>query len=104
MVPAKFSAPDMPGRTGRTMMWIMFVVGFIAAGFCFVYKIAEFVFTMGGSEVKGFADVPITVYFAVAGGWLCLLIWCFATGKFANAEQAKFDMIAKEEEYERLGV
>ena len=34
-------------------------------------------------EVKGFADVPITVYFVVAAGWLCLLTWCFLSGKFA---------------------
>lgn len=79
------------------------IVGLTLAGVSFTYKIAEFIFTMGGDEVQGFADLPITVYFVVATGWLCLLVWCFVSGKFVDMEQAKYEMLDMEEEYERRG-
>jgi hypothetical protein len=44
------------------------------------------------------------VYFAVAAGWLCLLAWCFLSGKFKDIERTKGELIAREEEYERLGI
>ena len=36
-------------------------------------------------------------------GWLCLLVWCFVTGKFKNVEEPKLEMLRMEEEYERRG-
>ena len=87
----------------RLILWAAMIGGIFAAGVAFVYKIAEFFFTLNGNEVKGFADVPVTVYFVVAAGWLCLLIWCFVTGKFTDIESAKFEMLEMEAEYERRG-
>lgn len=75
----------------------------VASGIAFTYKIAEFLFTLQSEEVRGFAEVPVTVYFVVAAGWLCLLAWCFVTGKFKDMEQAKLDMLEQEAEYERRG-
>jgi hypothetical protein len=95
--------PPPLGRSGRIILWVTMIIGLMGAGICFAYKVAEFLFTLGDDGVKGFADVPVTVYFVVALGWLFLLVWCFATGKFSHAEQAKLDMIALEEEYERRG-
>ena len=91
------------GRAGRIVLWTIMILGLSGAGVAFTYKIAEFLFTLGSDEVKGFADVPVTVYFVVASGWLCLLVWCFLTGKFTNLEQAKYDFFEKEAEYERRG-
>jgi hypothetical protein len=79
------------------------ILGTIAAGLAFAYKLAEFIFTLSSDEAKGFADVPVTVYFFVAAGWLALLVWCFATGKMRDLESTKHEMLAQEEEYERRG-
>ena len=95
--------PEHISRRARIALWVAMIVGIIASGLGFAYKIAEFLFTLGDDGAKGFADVPVTVYFVVAFGWLLLLVWCFLTGKFTHSEQAKLDMIAKEEEYDRLG-
>lgn len=88
---------------GRKLLWVAMILGLLGAGTAFVFKLVEFVLTLDSDEVQGFADVPVTTYFFVAGGWLCLLVWCFATGKFKNLEQPKMDMLAMEEEYERRG-
>lgn len=87
----------------KVVLWVSMILGIICAGVAFAYKLAEFIFTLGETEVQGFADVPITVYFVVAAGWLCLLVWCYLTGKFTDVEQTKWDMLKQEEEYERLG-
>ncbi len=87
----------------RIFLWVAMIFGVFAAGVTFIYKITEFIFTLRENEVKGFADVPVTVYFCVASGWLLLLIWCFVSGKFRNVEQPKYDMLRMEEEYERRG-
>ncbi|MEZ4272619.1 MAG: hypothetical protein R3C68_14675 [Myxococcota bacterium] len=94
---------DGPMPRERKLLWISMVIGLLFAGVAFCYKIAEFIYTMTSDDAKGFADVPITVYFVVASGWLFLLLWCFVTGKFTNHGRAKFEMLAQEEEYERLG-
>ena len=91
-------------RRRQRALWVSMIVGIVFGGAAFAYKIIEFLFTLSAPEAQGFAEVPVTVYFFVAGGWLCLLGWCFATGQFKNLEQAKFDMLDKEEEYERQGV
>jgi hypothetical protein len=91
-------------RRSKRLLWITTVVGVVFGGMAFAYKIVEFLFTLSEPDSQGFAEVPVTVYFFVAGGWLCLLVWCFASGKFNNIEQAKLDMLEQEEEYERQGI
>jgi cbb3-type cytochrome oxidase subunit 3 len=97
--------PGDPGgsRKGKRNLWIAMILGIFVAGVAFAYKIAEFLVTLNAPEAQGFADVPVTAYFFVAAGWLFLLVWCFRTGKFKNMEQAKYDMLRQEEEYERQG-
>ena len=87
----------------KILLWVVMVVGIGLSGIAFVYKIAEFIFTLGGDEVKGFADVPVTVYFVVAAGWLCLLVWSYVTRQFVDVERSKYEMLEMEAEYERLG-
>lgn len=93
-----------PPRPERVLLWVAMVGGIFAAGIAFVYKIAEFIFTLNSSSVQGFADVPVTIYFVVAAGWLLLLVWCFLSGKFTNVEEPKYEMLRMEEEYERRGI
>jgi thiosulfate reductase cytochrome b subunit len=92
------------GKPERMLLWGAMIFGIFAAGIAFVYKIAEFIFTLNSMEVQGFADVPVTIYFVVAAGWLLLLVWCFLSGQFKNVEEPKFEMLRMEEEYERRGI
>ncbi|MBK8252643.1 MAG: hypothetical protein IPK82_08235 [Polyangiaceae bacterium] len=90
-------------RRGKILLWACMIGGILAAGVAFAYKLAEFIFTLNSNAVQGFADVPVTVYFAVASGWLVLLGWCWKTGKFKDIEASKWDMLRQETEYERRG-
>jgi cbb3-type cytochrome oxidase subunit 3 len=90
-------------RRSRVILWTCMIFGMVSAGTAFCYKVAEFIFTLNSNEVRGFADVPVTVYFVVATGWLCLLVWCFWTGKFKDVEESKYDMLRQEDDYERRG-
>jgi len=90
-------------RWQRRLLYACVTLGLLGAGVAFCYKIAEFLFTLNSEEVRGFADVPVTVYFAVAAGWLALLIWSFLSGKLNESEQSKAELLEKEREYERLG-
>ena len=92
---------DRPSRL--IIIWSM-VVGLILSGIAFAYKVAEFMFTMTSPDFAGSFDVPVIIYFAVAAGWLILLGWCFATGKFKDMERAKYEMLAQEDEYDSLGL
>lgn len=94
---------DPVGRRAKLILWVSMIAGVIASGVAFIYKLAEFIFTLSSDDVKGFADVPVTVYFVVASGWLCLLAWCFFTGKLKDIESSKWDMLRQETEYERRG-
>ena len=96
--------PSQPQPRERRVLWISMIFGIIIAGAAFCYKVAEFIFTLSDERAKGFAEVPVLVYFVVATGWLLLLVWCFLTGKFVNQEAAKYEMLAQEEAYERRGI
>ena len=100
---AEVSAERPPTAPEKIFLWVAMIVGTIAAGVAFVYKIAEFIFTLNSNEVRGFADVPVTIYFVVAAGWLCLLVWCFVSGQFTDVERAKVEMLEMEEAYEQRG-
>lgn len=89
--------------TEKLFIWTI-GVGVVLAGVAFAYKIAGFVHVLTSPDFRGTFDVGISVYFAVSAGWLCLLAWCFTTGKFARMERAKYDMLKQEEEYERRGI
>jgi hypothetical protein len=103
VMPAPIPGPSAPRRPERILMWAAMIGGILAAGIAFIYKISEFIFTLNESSVQGFADVPVTIYFVVAAGWLLLLVWCFMTGQFTNVEEPKYEMLRREEEYERRG-
>jgi hypothetical protein len=90
-------------RTRKVFLWSL-IVGVVLSGLAFALKVAQFIHSMSSEAARGFADVPVTVYFFVAGGWFCLLAWCLITGKFRNMESAKLEMLKQEEEYERQGL
>lgn len=91
------------GKRAKVLLWTCMIVGIVVAGVAFAYKLAEFIFTLNSNSVQGFADVPVTIYFVVAAGWLFLLAWSWKTGKFKDIESTKWDMLRQEIEYERRG-
>jgi hypothetical protein len=94
-----------PGdRRARMVVLYTLVVGLVLTGVAFAYKIAAFIWTLSSADFRGTFDVSVTVYFVISAGWLCLLIWAFATGKLKDMERAKLEMLRQEEEYERLGI
>lgn len=97
------SEPQTKSPRTRMLLLVSMILGTAAAGLAFVYKMAEFIFTLESDAVQGFADVPVTAYFVVASGWLCLLVWSFLTGQFEGIEDAKCEMLELEEAYERRG-
>jgi len=103
MQPNETSVAERMERREKTVLWVSMILGILCAGTAFAYKVAEFMFTLGSDDVQGFADVPVTVYFTVTAGWLCLLAWCFKSGKFVDVERTKWEMLEQEEEYERRG-
>ena len=112
MATLRNAGPDRPaidaeiepdGRRAKILLWVSMIFGILVAGVAFAYKMAEFIFTLNSNSVQGFADVPVTIYFIVAAGWLALLAWCFVTGKFEDIESSKWDMLRQETEYERRG-
>lgn len=98
------TSPRRGDKASRKLIIWSMVVGIVLSGLGFAYKVAEFMFTMSAPEFAGSFDVPVIVYFAVAGGWFVLLVWCFTTGKFQEMERGKTDLLAQEEEYERNGI
>lgn len=90
-------------RRHRLVVWVM-AVGIAAGGLAFAWKVASFLHTMSSPDAEGFADVPVTAWFFVAGGWLSLLVWCLLTGRLREMETSKLDLLAKEERYDRLGI
>jgi hypothetical protein len=89
--------------TRLLFIWIL-SVGIVFSGLAFAYKIAGFIYTLSSADFRGTFDVSIVVYFFVSAGWACLLVWCYLAGKFKDMESQKHQMIAQEEEYERLGI
>jgi hypothetical protein len=89
--------------TRLLFIWIL-VVGIVFSGLAFAFKIAGFIYTLSSVDFRGTFDVSIVVYFFVAAGWACLLVWCYLGGKFKDMESQKQGMLRQEEEYERLGI
>ena len=85
------------------MVWTL-SIGVVLSGIAFAFKVAAFIHALSSEDFAGTFDVGVTVYFAVSAGWMCMLIWCFLTGKFKEMEQAKLGMLRQEEEYERFGI
>jgi hypothetical protein len=91
-------------RASRLLVIWTMLVGVALAGVAFAYKIAGFIYAVSTPDFRGTFDVGVTVYFCVSAAWLCLLVWCFLSGKFTRMERAKYDLLRQEEEYERRGI
>jgi nitrogen fixation-related uncharacterized protein len=77
--------------------WFAFLV-VIFAGLGFSYKLSQFIRTMVNKEVQGFALVPVTTYFVVGIGYLCLFVWSYLQGHYKDVEGPKYRLLEREAE------
>ena len=89
-------------RTRRYWVWVgVVILGLLAAGGGFVFKLAEFIKVAQTGEAEGFAVVPVVTYFCVTAGFVCLFIWNYLRGGFHDVERPKYDMLQRHEEIDR---
>lgn len=85
----------------RKITLAVFLAGCAVAGVGFCIKIYEFLTDALAEEGIGFAGAHLLVYALVAGGFLMLLAHAFMRGHLADIEKPKYDLIEKEEAYDR---
>ena len=86
-------------RRNPFLSWFAFLV-VIFAGLGFSYKLSQFIRTMVNKEVQGFALVPVTTYFVVGIGYLCLFVWSYLQGHYKDVEGPKYRLLEREAELE----
>ena len=96
------------GERVFTPLHYFFVVFVLIAGGMFCFKLYSFLSTIKRDELAGFAYDPMITYGFVAMGFLCLLLWAYASGQFRNIEQPKYDMLEgfdrrEREDAEKMG-
>lgn len=91
--------PKQKKRSTKFYIWVaVTIVGILAAGSGFIFKLTEFIKVAQTKDAEGFALVPVTIYFCVTAGFLCLFIWNYMRGGFDNVEAPKYDMLKRHEE------
>ena len=78
---------------------ILTTVIILTAAVGFVFKIWEFIRSLGDAEAVGFAVVPLSSYFLTGFGFLLLLVWSVSRGAFRDIEAPKWRMMKLEQRY-----
>lgn len=81
-------------------VWVVAGVSF--AGLTFVYKMVEIIRTVPQGDVAGFAVMQVITYLLVAIGFFCLFLWSFLKGDFREIERAKYRLLEREDELDRM--
>lgn len=81
-------------------VWVVAGVSF--AGLTFVYKMVEIIRTVPQGDVAGFAVMQVITYLLVAIGFFCLFLWSFLKGDFREIERAKYRLLDREDELDRM--
>lgn len=84
-----------------TPLHYFFVLFVLVAGGMFCFKLFSFLSTIKRDELAGFAYDPMITYGFVAMGFLCLLMWAYASGQFRDIERPKYDMLERFDAQER---
>jgi hypothetical protein len=79
------------------------IVVMAVAGTAFVWKMADFVMTIGGDEVQGFGVAAVATYLIGMLPIVFLTLWAVLTGRFRNIEEPKYRMLEMDREVERGG-
>lgn len=90
-------------RGKRKLRWTVGILAFVIlvpSAIGFTKKLMEFIRTSSQDHEGGFAILPLLVYLAVAGGFLCLLVWAVFEGMFRDIERPKYTMLENENRLE----
>ena len=71
----------------------------IMAAVGFIYKISEFIRSLGDADAASFAIIPLGSYFLAGSGFFCFLVWSISRGEFQDIEDAKHRMLDNEIRY-----
>ncbi len=88
-------------RSGRPTRFLVVstVVVVAVAGFGFLFKLFELIAAYLSGDTS-FALGPVSVYLAVAAGFLCLFVWATLRGQFHDVEGPKYRMLEREDALE----
>ncbi len=84
-------------------IFVAMIVAMIVAGLGFVYKMIEFAFTIGGTEVAGFGAVAIGTYLLGMLPLVFLTLWAVVSGQFRDIERPKYRMLEIQAELDGWG-
>lgn len=88
-------------RGKRIAVIIIAISILLPASVGFIEKLTLFIMAVKKDKIAGFTIIPVTNYFIVTAGMLCLLVWAACHGMFRNIEQPKYDMLEREEQLDR---
>ncbi|GEM_PF-2297273 len=89
----------MPRSHKGWMIFFLVIVAF--AGVAFFFKLYEFFYDLSSQEGFRFAGAHLGTYLLVAAGFFLLLLYGFLKGHYTNIEQPKYDLLDKEQSYDR---
>lgn len=74
----------------------------VVCGIAFFFKLYKFGSTLfeNGSDMLGFAVLPVSNYLFIAAGFLMLLVWAYLRGEFEDIEGPKYELLKDHERYE----
>jgi hypothetical protein len=81
---------------------LLAVLILIPSGYGFVEKFIELIRVYRGESDGAFAVAPMMNYLFASLGFGCLLLWAAAHGMFRDIEGPKYDMLAQEEQLDRV--
>ncbi len=89
-------------KDGKWVSVMIVAVAVGAAGLTFLFKLYEFVAASTTGILPGIVTATVLPYFCISAGFLLLAAWAWAGGHYKDIENPKRDMLAQEQEYERL--
>ena len=94
-------APEERVERALTPVHYAFILFILIAGGMFCFKLFSFLSTIKRDELAGFAYDPMITYGFVAMGFLCLLMWAYASGQFRDVERPKHDLFERFDDQEQ---
>lgn len=89
-------------RGKARLIWVLAFAILVPSAIGFVGKIVDFFRTLRADQNGGAITlVPIANYFAIALGFIFLLVWAVAHGMFKDIERPKYTMLDNEAKLDR---
>lgn len=87
---------------GAIFIASIMTLAIVICGVAFFFKLYKFGSTLfeNGSDMLGFAVLPVSNYLFIAAGFLMLLVWAYLRGEFEDIEGPKYELLKDHERYE----